>query len=206
MMQALGRIPHHIPPAPMRGARDYMMDLEFSRASGWTIEAKMDGDRVVIYKHPDGTTDILTRRGLPLSEGRGGARVAELVQPFPTGMCLEGEWVKGLDTLYLFDLLWDVPIPGRCVCMWKSEQAGRRAWLMWRVGQYAGPNVQCMPSELHDFEGAYYRWQSMPGCEGVVVKRRTSHYEGSMVGTGITSRAWLKWRYAWDTNPALVRR
>ena len=197
MIQTLDRIPHHIPPAPMRGALDHMLDREFG-SERWTLEAKMDGDRVLIYKHPDGTTEINTRRGLPLTEARGARRVAELVERFPAGMCLEGEWVKGLDTLYLFDLLWDVPAPGRCVCLWKFPQRDRRLWLEWRVGQYAGPNVQVVPSVLHGFRFAYDRWQQMAGCEGVVVKRGSSPYEGSMVGTGIESRAWMKWRFAWD--------
>jgi ATP-dependent DNA ligase len=166
------------PPAPMEGPLA-MLDLP---PDDWAIEPKMNGCRVIIAGG-----EVWTRQGTPLTKGKGREALLPLAN-----VCmgtLEGEWIPGVQELWLFDM------PDRDVEYAERRYALERFWEMnakrWKIA------LRLVPSRTLTFADAYESWKGEPYVEGVVMKRRASRYTKCHRPNTVISD-WIKRRFSWD--------
>ncbi len=165
------------PPAPSEAPAG-IVDLA---PDDWALEVKINGCRVIVS-----AGQVWTRQGTPLSRPKGAQRVLALAGGL--GCTVEGEWVNATGKLWLFDLP-DHP----------GSYDERRAALsdLLSTTHYPLPTlVGLVPRALGSF-AAFYAACKIEGFEGVVAKRRLSHYPKCPRPDTLT-RDWLKRRFAWD--------
>jgi ATP-dependent DNA ligase len=158
------------PPQPSEGPLS-ILDLP---PDDWTIQAKLDGCRVVISGGK-----VFTRQGTLLGKPKGAGRI-----PTKFPQTVEGEWVLKTGILSLFDLP-DSPLP----------YEGRWAELVALIKRFDCPIVRAVPHADAGFRAFYEHWKGR--AEGVVVKRRASLYQ-KCGRPGFCVRDWLKRRYSFD--------
>ena len=183
------------PPAPAPGPAS-LLELP---PDDWALEPKIDGIRVVWLEGRP-----FTRQGSLLSASKGADRLCQHLSAVEH--TLDGEWVPARDEFYAFDSP-DCPL----------TYDERRSALAKILGLVAGtdfdPPLSCTVPALgltasipHICLIASYTGGRFPqvytglkghGAEGVVLKRRRSHY-AKHIRSGVESRDWLKRRFAWD--------
>lgn len=200
----MNKFPIHLPPAPMRGNKELVLALP---PDDWALELKINGDRALIFHHPNGQWDIYSRHGRPLPVVRNSHNLMKLVKNLPVGWAVEGEWLSCSDIFFVFDVIWapvnsqqemDV-IPGRQT---SHTYDFRREVVRIAVDLMDNPSVFIMPRVNSNFVRAYEHWRKWPFAEGVVAKRRNSSYVASFGNTQQTSD-WIKFRYNYEITNSL---
>jgi ATP-dependent DNA ligase len=166
------------PPAPVAGPAS----LTHLPGDDWSMEPKVNGYRVLA-----GSSGVWTRRGTPLTPGKGAAQVRAALAAWrwQAAAVVEGEYQPKAGKLWLFDL----PDHG-------GSYDQRVAALAELVDRLAHPGVVAMPRTTVDFR-LFYEACRQAAFEGVVVKRRASRY-AKCSRPDTLSRDWIKRRFSWD--------
>jgi len=157
---------------------------------------KWDGWRCLTIRTPDGVSfQSKTGKTLPVSP-ECAARVAPYLMPLPVGTILDGEW-QGRRPAFRQEALWvfdAIAIPLDDGPAGAHDVRGLGAWERFERASRLVPAL-ITPHAESDFAGFFDYHKSRPDAEGIVLKRRTSIYIGS-VSTCATNSAWIrcKWR------------
>lgn len=162
----------------------------------WLAQAKPDGFRALIEW--DGRWPRLTSRHakpIPASHDLLG-ELAEALRSVLPGSVLDGEWMGRRDGqpegIYLFDLVVDEGC-------WIGHHGALARFNTLRQEVVPSERVRFVPFALSNYREFFEFSKTIPGVEGIVLKRTGSPYIGS-VRSSVDNPAWVKvkWREGAD--------
>ena len=161
----------------------------------WLAQFKADGWRAVVTLQPD-TVQLLSRHNLPLPASE---RLLETAARtlraagVPVGSVLDGEWMGRRDQqpegLYLFDLLqWGESWIGL------EATSSRFCRLREVLAGHETAEVRLIPWATSRFMELFSASRQVPGMEGIVLKRATAPFIGSL-RRSVDNPHWMKVRW-----------
>jgi ATP-dependent DNA ligase len=167
------------PPAPAPGPAS-ILSLP---PDDWVMQPKIDGIRVIIYRG-----EPFTRLGQPLSGTKGAAGLRSTFAGLK--QTLDGEWLAKEGKYYAFD------VPD------EPGDYDHRCKVLCELASLKIPGLIIMDRYEASFPEVY---EAFPRdkVEGVVFKRRSSHYAKQRRPSAET-RDWLKRRFAWDPQSTQI--
>lgn len=185
--------PFRFPDKPTRASAAALPDLQDGQ---WLAQAKPDGFRAVIQW--DGSFPRLTSRHekpIPISHGLL-TELSEALRGVLPNSTIDGEWMGRRDGqpegLWLFDLIEDEGC-------WIGHHGALCRFNTLRQSVRPSARVRIVPFTLTDYGAFFEHSKTIPGVEGIVLKRTDSKYIGS-TRSSVDNPQWMKikWREGAD--------